>query len=374
MHDRNKTTWQRFRVGGAVRDRLLRAMGYSVPEGDVDWVVVGATPEVMIQQGFLPVGADFPVFLHPITHEEHALARTERKTARGYHGFQFYAAPDVTLEEDLRRRDLTINAMAEKSDGTLIDPYGGQNDLRHHRLRHVSNAFGEDPVRILRTARFSAKLADFTIAPETLALMQRMVAEGEADALVAERVWGEFQKGLMEPHPEKMVQTLITCGLWSRLFSDVVWNPQKQSALMRAAQLQTPLSVRTTILFVNDTDTELLLKNRLTHWRLPSHIMALALLLVRSARSLVTAQTPEDMADVLEKSDVMRRPERFHEALTVMTCQIPDFDAARWETASQKWASVDAGSIARQAVCEGRSQEIAERVKRARLLALQASE
>src|SRR5690606_35202000 len=175
-----------FLVGGAVRDKLL---GY--PWTERDWVVIGATPEIMEAQGFIPVGKDFPVFLHPDTREEYALARTERKSGRGYHGFAFHAAPDVTLEQDLARRDLTINAIAQAEDGALIDPYGGQEDLRRRRLRHVTEAFREDPVRILRVARFAARFSDFELAPETLQLMREMVAEGEADHLVPERVWQE---------------------------------------------------------------------------------------------------------------------------------------------------------------------------------------
>src|SRR4051812_10969819 len=172
-----------FRVGGAVRDALL-----GLPVNDTDWVVVGATPDEMIAAGYLPVGKDFPVFLHPETREEYALARTERKTARGYHGFVFHTSPDVTLEQDLARRDLTINAIAQAEDGTLIDPYSGQEDVRDRVLRHVTDAFREDPVRILRVARFAARFTDFKLAPETLALMQDMVADGEADHLVPERV------------------------------------------------------------------------------------------------------------------------------------------------------------------------------------------
>ena len=164
-----------FKVGGCVRDRLLREQGVDAPTGDIDWVVTGATPEAMLARGFIPVGADFPVFLHPSTHEEYALARTERKTAKGYHGFTFYTAPDVTLEEDLRRRDLTINAMAEDNKGNIIDPWGGQADIKSRVLRHVSEAFCEDPVRILRLARFAARFPDFAVAPETLALCRQMV-------------------------------------------------------------------------------------------------------------------------------------------------------------------------------------------------------
>src|SRR5688572_25667017 len=174
-----------YSVGGSVRDELL-----GLPVQDHDYVVVGATPEEMVKQGYKPVGRDFPVFLHPETHEEYALARTERKTARGYHGFEFHAAPDVTLEQDLARRDLTINAIARDADGRILDPYGGAADLKAGLLRHVSPAFAEDPVRILRVARFAARFG-FRIAPETLELMRKMAAGGEADALVPERVWQE---------------------------------------------------------------------------------------------------------------------------------------------------------------------------------------
>ncbi len=207
---------QVYAVGGAVRDRLL-----GLPVKDRDYVVVGATPEDMTALGFRPVGKDFPVFLHPVTQEEYALARTERKTARGYKGFAVYAAPDVTLEEDLRRRDLTINAMAEDARGQVIDPYGGQADLERRLLRHVSPAFAEDPVRILRVARFAARLPDFAVAAETLALMRRMVDAGEVDALVPERVWQELARGLMEVRPSRMLAVLRSCGALSRLLPEV---------------------------------------------------------------------------------------------------------------------------------------------------------
>ena len=202
-------------VGGAVRDRLL-----GLPVQDRDWVVVGSTPEEMVAQGFQPVGKDFPVFLHPKTHEEYALARTERKTARGYQGFAVYAAPDVTLEQDLLRRDFTINAIAEDADGQLIDPHNGVADLRAGILRHVSAAFGEDPVRILRAARFAARFG-FIIAPETLALMRGMVDNGEVDALVAERVWQELARGLMEKTPSRFFETLRSCGALVRIIPEV---------------------------------------------------------------------------------------------------------------------------------------------------------
>ncbi len=209
---------QVYRVGGAVRDRLL-----GLPVSDRDWVVVGATPEELRARGFREVGRDFPVFLHPRTHEEYALARTERKTGPGYRGFAVHAGPDVTLEEDLRRRDLTINAMAETPAGELVDPYGGRRDLEARLLRHVSPAFAEDPLRILRVARFAARFAPlgFRVAQETLALMQRMVEAGEVDALVPERVWKETERALGEASPRTYIEVLRRCGALARLFSEI---------------------------------------------------------------------------------------------------------------------------------------------------------
>ena len=199
-----------YLVGGAVRDELL-----GLPVKERDYVVVGATPEEMVRLGFKPVGKDFPVFLHPTTHDEYALARTERKSGRGYKGFTVYASPEVTLEEDLRRRDLTINAMAKAQDGSLIDPFGGKKDLEAGLLRHVSEAFAEDPVRILRVARFAARFG-FSIHDTTLALMRRRVESGEADYLVPERVWQEFSRGLAERHPERMFELLQRAGLLAK--------------------------------------------------------------------------------------------------------------------------------------------------------------
>jgi len=211
-----------YLVGGAVRDKLL-----GLPVKEKDWVVVGETPEAMLAKGFLKVGKDFPVFLHPETHEEYALARTERKVGRGYYGFECYSSPDVTLEQDLSRRDITINAMAESADGELIDPFQGQVDLMNRCLRHVSSAFSEDPVRILRVARFKAKLSpfDFEIHEDTKALMQAMVDAGEVDALVPERVWQEMQKALQLDNPTPFFETLRECGALARLWSDlhVLW-------------------------------------------------------------------------------------------------------------------------------------------------------
>lgn len=207
-----------YLVGGAVRDALLGR-----PVSERDWVVVGATPQDMTAAGYRPVGKDFPVFLHPETHEEYALARTERKTAPGYHGFAIHAAPDVTLDEDLQRRDFTVNAMARDTDGTLIDPYDGQHDLDHRVLRHVSDAFVEDPVRVLRAARFAAQLAPwgFTVAEDTLALMRQMRADGELDALVPERVWQETQRALASDAPQRFFQTLRAADALAVIFPEI---------------------------------------------------------------------------------------------------------------------------------------------------------
>ena len=246
---------QLFVVGGAVRDALLGR-----PAADRDWVAVGSTPDDLLAAGYKPVGRDFPVFLHPETNEEVALARTERKSGRGYHGFTFHASPDVTLEQDLARRDLTINAMARDKQGRLVDPYGGERDLRAGVLRHVSDAFVEDPVRLLRVARFAARFPGFTVASETQALMRRMVAEGEVDALVPERVWQELARGLMEDHPGRMIEVLREAGALQRLLPELdrLWGvPQRADhhpevdtgvhqllVLQVCARLQAPLAVR----------------------------------------------------------------------------------------------------------------------------------
>ena len=209
-------TYKIYVVGGAVRDALM-----DLPVKDRDYVVVGATPEQMKAAGFIAVGKDFPVFLHPTTHEEYALARTERKTAPGYTGFAFHAAPDVTLEQDLQRRDLTINAIAQDTDGTLIDPCDGQTDIKNKVFRHVSTAFVEDPVRILRLARFAARFTEFNVAPQTATLMHQMVESGEVDALVSERVWQEIARGLMESKPSRMFVVLRECGALKRLMPEL---------------------------------------------------------------------------------------------------------------------------------------------------------
>ncbi|MFN2645045.1 MAG: multifunctional CCA tRNA nucleotidyl transferase/2'3'-cyclic phosphodiesterase/2'nucleotidase/phosphatase [Burkholderiales bacterium] len=321
-------------VGGAVRDELLGR-----PVQDRDHVVVGATPEEMERAGFKPVGKDFPVFLHPQTHEEYALARTERKSGRGYKGFTVHASPDVSLEEDLRRRDLTINAMAKAEDGTLIDPYGGKRDLEQRVLRHVSQAFAEDPVRILRVARFAARFG-FAIAPETLALMKEMVASGETDYLVAERVWQEFAKGLMEREPEHMFEVLEACGLQKKLMPELRerLGIAGGSLAVRFARLCWPLK---------EPEVEALCERL----KVPGDVRELALLACRTRVALRASRlaSPRALLELLKRADAFRRPERFAQLLEVAHRDVPIVDTARLERALEAALSLDAGTIAAQA-------------------------
>ncbi len=340
-----------YAVGGAIRDALL-----GLPVQDRDYVVVGATPEDMEARGFRAVGKDFPVFLHPVTHAEYALARTERKTAAGYKGFSVYYAPDVTLEDDLIRRDLTINAMAQRvaEDGALagpvVDPYGGQADLASRTFRHVSDAFMEDPVRILRLARFAARFADFHVAPATNALMQRMVQAGEVDALVAERVWQEIARGLMEAHPQRMFAVLRDCGALARLLPELdrLWGvPQRADyhpevdtgvhtmmVIETAAAMATPLPVRFAAL-VHDlgkgTTPEDILPRHIGHegrsvplieavcqrLRVPTECRELALVVAREHGNIHRCDGFDAAALVrlLERCDALRKPDRFRQAL-----------------------------------------------------------
>ncbi len=345
---------QIYMVGGAVRDRLL-----GLPVNDHDWVVVGTTPEQMLARGFVPVGRDFPVFLHPKTHEEYALARTERSSAPGYRGFVVHAAPDVTLEEDLARRDLTINAIAASADwaktGVVIDPYGGQRDLQARVLRHVTGAFREDPVRILRVARFAARFTDFSVAPETMQLMRQMVQAGDADHLVPERVWQELARGLMEAQPSRMFEVLQACGALAMLLPEVerLWGvPQRAEyhpevdtgvhlmmVLDMAARLNAPLGVRFACL------THDLGKGTTPADMLPRHIgheQRSAQLLRGVCERLRVPVDCRELADVvarehgnihrsgelnaaavlrlLERCDAIRKPARFEDVLLACEC------------------------------------------------------
>jgi len=262
---------------------------------DHDWLVVGATPEEMVARGYLPVGRDFPVFLHPETREEYALARTERKSAPGYRGFTVHSAPDVTLEQDLARRDLTVNAIAlpaqlvsadghfDPTPATLADPFHGQRDLRDKVLRHVTDAFREDPVRILRVARFAARFDDFSVAPETMALMREMVAAGEADALVPERVWQELSRGLMEARPSRMFEVLRECGALAVLLPELDGGTQATMAVIDAsARLQASLAVRFACLMRNESVKQL--QQVCDRWRVPVDIRELAEVVEMTAR------------------------------------------------------------------------------------------
>ena len=401
-----------FEVGGCVRDALLGR-----PSADRDWVVVGSTPQEMLDAGFRPVGKDFPVFLHPSTHEEYALARTERKSGRGYHGFTFHADAGVTLEQDLARRDLTINAMARSADGTLIDPYGGQQDLRARRLRHVSEAFAEDPVRLLRTARFAARFGDFVVAPETQTLMQRLVDEGEVDALVPERVWQELAKGLMEPWPRRMFEVLRDCGALKRLLSEVdaLWGVPQPPAhhpevdtgehlmlvLQQCAQVNAPLPVRWACL-MHDLGKATTPRDE---W--PRHIGhegRSARLAQRVAERLKVPNDCRELADVvarehghvhasagfgaeatlrlLERCDALRRPERFVQALLACECDArgrtgledrPYPQGPRLHAALETVLTVDTGAVAAQAQAKGLAgPDIGKAVRQARVQALAA--
>ena len=341
---------QTYVVGGAVRDALL-----GLPVKDRDHVVVGATPEQMKALGFVAVGKDFPVFLHPDTHEEYALARTERKTAPGYTGFAFHAAPEVTLEQDLQRRDLTINAIAQHADGTLVDPYHGRADLQQRVFRHVSPAFAEDPVRILRIARFAARFADFRVAPETLALMQQMVASGEVDALVPERVWQELSRGLMEDRPSRMFAVLRDCGALARILpeldalvgipppaqqppqTDIFVHVMKVLDLTAARAL--PLAVRFAALvhdlgqgrtdpaqwpeqIAHEARSVALVQAIAQRLKLPNEVKDLAIMTAREHGHVGRAQAmrASTIVELFERCDAFRKPARFAALLELSDC------------------------------------------------------
>lgn len=352
-----------YTVGGWVRDQLL---GRPHGAADRDWVVVGSTPDEMLALGFRPVGRDFPVFLHPQTHEEYALARTERKSAPGYRGFVVHAAPDVTLEQDLERRDLTINAMAVDQTGNLIDPFGGQRDLQARVLRHVGPAFVEDPVRILRLARFAARFAEFTIAPETLALAQRIVREGEADALVPERAWQEVARGLMEAHPSRMIQVLGQCGLLQRWAAPLDESPDALGALERAADRALPLQARFAIMVSSLSSLEAL-EQLLKRLRADQESAQLARLLLELSAELQSAATAPQHLHVIERADAIRRPERFGLLLVAFEA-LTDSAPGVWRAALVAVRGIDAGAIA--ARHEDDPAAIARALREARLARL----
>ncbi|MCL4689531.1 MAG: multifunctional CCA tRNA nucleotidyl transferase/2'3'-cyclic phosphodiesterase/2'nucleotidase/phosphatase [Burkholderiales bacterium] len=363
-----------YAVGGSVRDELLGR-----PVADRDWVVVGATPEEMVRRGFRPVGADFPVFLHPETHEEYALARTERKTAPGYKGFAFHASPEVTLEEDLRRRDLTINAIARAEDGTLVDPHDGAGDLRRGILRHVSEAFAEDPVRILRVARFAARFG-FAVAPATLALMRGMVEAGEADHLVPERVWQELARGLQEPRPERMLAVLRDCGALGRVLPEIDRLTAADGGALAAARLAAAaahgLPVRFACLTLGlPPEAVATLCERVNA---PGECRDLAALAARERSAVEGAGSlgPEALLQLLERTDAFRRPERLERLMDLCECDLKARGLARTvprerlRLAREAALGVDAAAIARDnpqsvpaAIHAARSARIAEVVQ-----------
>ncbi len=375
---------QAYLVGGAVRDRLL-----NLPIHERDWVVVGSTPAEMIAHGFKPVGRDFPVFLHPETHEEYALARTERKTAPGYHGFTFHAAPDVTLEEDLRRRDLTINAIAEAPDGRLIDPYGGREDLNNGVLRHVAPAFAEDPVRILRTARFAARFArwGFRVAHGTQALMRHMVENGEVDHLVPERVWAETAKALTEDQPARYFEVLARCGALTRLMPEVgaaltsISTHQADTPtsycltrLTAASQHTADPMVRFAVLLY-DTAPYNALAALCTRLRVPVAYRELLLTVARNDR-LARRVAPMSAARVLvilERLDAWRRPERLQQCVLAFALSAGHASIAEDEPASRLSRAAQAATTIRAhelALNHLRGPEVAQAVRRARLAAI----
>jgi tRNA nucleotidyltransferase (CCA-adding enzyme) len=406
-----------FMVGGAVRDMLL-----GLPVQDRDWVVVGSTPEELVALGFLPVGKDFPVFLHPKTKEEYALARTERKTARGYRGFDVHAAPDVTLEQDLARRDLTINSIAacalidwstgrfgtdfDTDISALIDPYGGQRDIQHKVLRHVTDAFAEDPVRILRVARFAARFTDFSVAPETMALMQQMVADGEANALVAERVWQELSNGLMQAQPSRMMHVLQACGALHKLLPELAWSAGADAVIDRAANAHAPLPVRFACLVtssLNNSDPQQLesdpnldpnlfdpnlitnlikeLSGLCDRLRVPIECRELGILVwrehVQVARS--AALDADSLVQLLQRCDAFRRPQRFTQVLLACECIDAAGQSNRLKRALAAAQTVATEKIAKEAHITGATAKnngemIAKAIHNARVRAVASLE
>ncbi|BEV07088.1 multifunctional CCA addition/repair protein [Methylophilus sp. DW102] len=397
---------QIYQVGGAVRDSLL-----GLPVKDRDYVVVGASPEQMLAAGYRAVGKDFPVFLHPQTQQEYALARTERKTAKGYKGFSVHADPDVTLEEDLARRDFTMNAIAQTAEGQLIDPFGGQADIEKRILRHVTAAFSEDPVRILRAARFLARFTDFTVAPETMVLMREMVAAGEVDALVPERVWQEIAKGLMESQPSRMFEMLRACGALKIIFPELdrLWGvPQTATyhpevdtgihimmvidyAATQAFSLPVRFAALTHDLGKGTTPAEVLprhighelrsvdlIRDVVARLKVPNDCKDLSLVVAKYHGKLHAARQMKasTLLHFLEELDAFRQRSRFEDFLKACECdsrgrlgleRCPLEDAEHLSRALQAALTVDAGAIAKQcqspvqikqAVAEARTQAI----------------
>ncbi len=406
-----------YQVGGSVRDKLL-----GLPAVDRDYVVVGATVDEMIAAGYQPVGKDFPVFLHPKTKDEYALARTERKSGRGYTGFAFQAAPEVTLEEDLLRRDLTINAMAVASDSTLIDPHGGAKDIAEKVLRHVSDAFAEDPLRVLRLARFAARFTEFTVAPETLALCEKLVDDGEVRELVAERVWHEISRGLMEAQPSRMFEVLRGCGALAELAPELdrlwgvpqkaQWHPEIDTGIHimqvidYAANRQWPLATRFAALthdlgkgstpanilpahHAHEARSVKLVAALCERWRVPRDCAELATHVAAEHGNLgkLADMRPATVHDVLMRCDVLRRPERFVQMLDACEADkssrravgLPESAGEPFTARADAMAalaamqSVDAGAVAAAMAALGKPARIAGAVREARVEAIRVA-
>lgn len=351
---------QAYVVGGAVRDALL-----GLPAGDRDWVVVDAAPQVLAERGFIPVGGDFPVFLHPHTKEEFALARTERKSGKGYKGFTFYTGPDVTLADDLRRRDLRINAMAVNMQGVLQDPLQGWVDLQQRCLRHVGDAFSEDPVRLLRLARFAARFTDFSIAPETLDLASSLVEAGEVDALVPERVWQEFAKGLQCQQPGRMMQVLQQTGALARIAPGLEYDMRLGDVLAWAHQQELSLPSRYALLCSQSPDLTAIAQALCAPREATDRARLLQLLL--SSEALHEHSGPQQWLDLMESCDALRRPERF-EHLCKAAQGLCKIDPLLWQERVERIRQIDAAAIAR--AHPGRTDLIKAALRQARLEAL----
>lgn len=351
---------QCYVVGGAVRDTLL-----GLPVGDRDWVVVGASPEHLAQRGFIPVGGDFPVFLHPQTKEEFALARTERKSGRGYQGFTFYTGPDVTLADDLSRRDLTINALAIDTQGHFYDPLGGYADLEQKTLRHIGTAFVEDPVRLLRLARFAARFSSFRIAAETEQLALQLVQNGEVDALVPERVWQELHKGLQTHHPLRMVQVLAQCGALERVLPGLRLSPTLDTAMACAIRHELSTLQRFAILCSQSPHPESIAQ----HIKAPTAYKEAARLLPLLLDAAQAQPTPNQMAQALQRLDSLRKPERYRQLVQAAEC-VAQANWPLWQQAACVFANVDAAAIAQQH--QAQPQGIPAAILKARIAALAA--
>lgn len=361
---------QVYIVGGAVRDALI-----GLQAGDKDWVVVGASPSQMIERKFIAVGSQFPVFLHPVTKQEYALARTERKTGVGYKGFTFYTGTDVSLEQDLSRRDLTINAIALDKNANLIDPFGGVADINAKVFRHVGTAFNEDPVRLLRLARFMARFTDFSVAPETLELAKDLVTAGEVDALVPERIWQELTKGLMASHPGRMFELLHNTKALERIMPGLKWHAKCTDEMLCAAKNKLPLASRYAILTSRSEDI-LKLSSAV---RASNECKDYALLLPKLLQMLQQLKTfdAKQILNILVKSDAIRKPQRFLDLLNTVTCIAYNDENIKlnlgfWHKAIHTINTIDSGAIVKAA--QGDTTKIKTEIHNARLQSIQSIE